>query len=153
MYPGREHETILNQLLRKKLEPRIEEWVGDGRANGTNLESRGGKQDIKDFWEWAMQEANEQARKQPWEGEFTLEEVQGGTENVITGLKRSWYEESDSDEEEDGSTELAKSRGKNNHKEEVRPLNVDDFLRFMARGVEPVKEDPDDTSKKAQMKK
>ncbi|KAK1529178.1 RNA polymerase II mediator complex component Med8 [Colletotrichum lupini] len=39
-YPGRVHENILLQLLRKKLEPGVEEWVERGRE--TTRELRGG---------------------------------------------------------------------------------------------------------------
>ncbi|KAK3178154.1 hypothetical protein OEA41_000287 [Lepraria neglecta] len=43
-YPGREKEPELNQLLRKKLEPHVEDWVEDGRKAGEEIEGevRGG---------------------------------------------------------------------------------------------------------------
>ena len=147
-YPGREHENILNQLLRKKLEPRIEEWVGDGREKGLVIESQGGRNEVEKFWQWAMQEANEQARKQPWEGEFTLEEIEGGIEKVNTGLKRKWYDESDDEEEdEEESQQAIHIKEEDSDLGKVHPLEIDDFLRFMAKGIEPEKEDSKNTSK------
>ncbi|KXH68133.1 RNA polymerase II mediator complex component Med8 [Colletotrichum salicis] len=41
-YPGRVHENILLQLLRKKLEPGVEEWVERGRETTRELRGGGG---------------------------------------------------------------------------------------------------------------
>ena len=112
------------------------------------VESQGGRKEVEEFWQWAMKEANEQARKQPWEGEFTLEEIEGGIENVNTGLKRKWYDESDDEDENEGIQQASPAKDDESDRSKVRPLEIDDFLRFMAKGVEPEREDSKDVSKK-----
>lgn len=107
-FPGRTQENLLGQLLRKKLEPNVEDWVEKGRAVATeaaeNGQSRGLKmQEMLDLWSWAGMAANEQARKHTWSGNYTLEEKERGIENVVTGLRRQLKENPDdsSDDEDD----------------------------------------------------
>lgn len=154
-YPGREQENVLHQLLRKKLEPQVEDWVEEGRVAGARLDVQGGKEDIEELWEWAGMAANEQARKHEWGGEYTLEEIEQGTENVVTGLNRRMGEESEDEEEEEEEEDVIEvdkggekrvQQGKDK-KQVPQPLTVDDFLRFMAKGVEPVEENPEEDSK------
>lgn len=64
-FPGREQEGLLNQLLRKKLEPNVEEWIEQGteavgRTQTINL------QGWQDLWGKAGLLANEEARKHAW---------------------------------------------------------------------------------------
>ena len=136
-YPGREQEGLLHQLLRKKLDPSAEDWVEEGRVIGAELETQGAKANLMDLWEWAGMAANEQARKHEWGGEYTLEEVEGGVENVVTGLKRGMGEESESEDEEEEVGERVDEDGY-----VVKAWQVDDMLRFMAKGEEPKREKP-----------
>lgn len=104
---------MLSQLVRTKLEPRGEEWVARGRRVGGRAENPPVEETVgegkvltgdqlRDLWQWAPLSANEEARRRSWGGEFTIEEEEMGLENVVTGLKRSLFEE-ESDEEEEGA--------------------------------------------------
>lgn len=119
-FPAQEQETLLGQLLRKKLEPKVEEWVEQGRrtaleATATPSAAEGGAarlglrdEDLTELWDWAGRAANDEARRRDWGEEelFTLEEREAGLENVVTGLRRSLLESQDeSEEEEDGGVE------------------------------------------------
>ncbi|KAL6411259.1 Mediator complex, subunit Med8 [Ilyonectria robusta] len=48
-YPGRTQENVLTQLLRKKLEPDVEELVADGRDTA-RLATPAGIEDLQDIW-------------------------------------------------------------------------------------------------------
>ncbi|KAF9888788.1 mediator of RNA polymerase II transcription subunit 8 [Aspergillus nanangensis] len=103
-YPGRTQANILEQLLRTKLDPRVDDWVARGRKAGTSaLEDRGSlsERDLADLWDWAPVAANEDARRRNWGGNFTLEERESGIQNVVTGLKRQLEDDDDDDEDED----------------------------------------------------
>ncbi|KAI1964873.1 mediator of RNA polymerase II transcription subunit 8 [Ophidiomyces ophidiicola] len=117
-FPGRTESTILHQLLRTKLEPRVEEWVARGRAVAKNntassqLQAQDGNESARlsvdqllSLWHWAPVEANMEARQRDWGGDYTLEEREMGIMNVITGLSRKLdegdEEEDDDDEDED----------------------------------------------------
>jgi mediator of RNA polymerase II transcription subunit 8 len=103
-YPGKTQEALLGQLLRKKLEPEVEDWVTQGLqvAELAGMADDGKRSGVLDLWSWAGMAANELARGHEWGGDFTLEEREGGIENVVTGLKRKFAEEDeDEDEEED----------------------------------------------------
>lgn len=60
--------------------------------------------ELAELWAWAPVEANQEARKRNWGGNFTLEEREGGIENVVTGLKRQ-LEDDEGDEDEDEEDE------------------------------------------------
>ena len=132
-YPGRDQEIILHKILRKKLEPQVEDWVEEGRATGATLTAQGGKEELLELWEWAGMAANEQARKHEWGGEYTLEEVEGGIENVVTGLEGRLGEESEGEEEE--------NEDNGEGKEVMKGVALENVLRFMATGVEVVEEE------------
>lgn len=130
-------------MLRKKLEPHVEDWVEQGRLAGEEVvkEDGGrGREEITELWEWAGITANEEARKHDWGGEYTAEEIEGGIENVVTGLR-----DEDSDEEEDemedkGDDQSGRMNGHEN-KSPVegrgKPLSMNDILRFLVKGEEP----------------
>lgn len=139
-FPGREQEPVLNQLLRKKFEPHVEDWVEEGRLAGEEVvkgdEGRGGDEVIE-TWEWAGMAANEQARKHEWGGDYTLEEIEGGIENVVTGLR------DESDEEEGEQQDKSGEAEDHEHKKPAEgggmPLSMDEMLRFLVKGEEPKK--------------
>ncbi|KAJ5473287.1 Mediator complexsubunit Med8fungi/metazoa [Penicillium sp. IBT 31633x] len=115
-YPGRTQAGTLEQLLRTKLDPRVEDWVARGRTVGTEPaqsaapSAYGSNTDdaykplsdaqLAELWEWAPLEANQEARRRNWGGNYTLEEREAGIENVVTGLKRQLEDDDGSEEEE-----------------------------------------------------
>ncbi|KAJ5373969.1 hypothetical protein N7517_005975 [Penicillium concentricum] len=115
-YPGRTQANTLEQLLRTKLDPRVEDWVARGRAAGTepapgpssNFSDSDAahkplsEAQLAELWEWAPLEANQEARRRNWGGNFTLEEREAGIENVVTGLRRKLEDDDESEEESDG---------------------------------------------------
>ena len=93
---------------------------------------RGGDE-IIELWEWAGMAANEQARKHEWGGDYTLEEIEGGIENVVTGLRDEVSDEEEGDKEVEGQENKRPEEGR------VKPLPMDDVLRFLVKGEEPKK--------------
>lgn len=105
-FPGTTQQGVLEQLLRTKLDPRVQDWVEKGLKAGTKPaeENRGlSEAELEELWAWAPIEANQEARRRNWGGNFTLEEREAGIQNVVTGLSRQLddYESEESDEEED----------------------------------------------------
>ncbi|PYH93546.1 hypothetical protein BO71DRAFT_450672 [Aspergillus ellipticus CBS 707.79] len=104
-YPSRvpANNVALEQVLRTKLDPRVEDWVARGRHTGAadyGLVGTGlGEEVLSELWDWAPVEANQEARRRNWGGNFTLEERENGVQNVVTGLRKVL--EDDDDEEED----------------------------------------------------
>lgn len=146
LYPGREQEPVLNQLLRKKFEPQVEDWVERGRLAGEEVvkgDGGRGKDEIIDLWEWAGVAANEQARKHEWGGDYTAEEIEGGIENVVTGLRDEESDEEEEEEKEDKggawSAEVGDQENKRPGDGGGKPLSMEDILRFLVKGEEPKK--------------
>ncbi|RHZ62789.1 RNA polymerase II mediator complex subunit MED8 [Aspergillus thermomutatus] len=107
-YPGRTQAPTLEQLLRTKLDPRVEDWVSRGRRAGASaLEDRDALSEgaLAELWDWAPVEANQEARRRNWGGNFTLEETEMGVQNVVTGLRRQLEDEDESESEEEGEGE------------------------------------------------
>ncbi|KAJ5731315.1 uncharacterized protein N7483_005823 [Penicillium malachiteum] len=177
-YPSRTQANTLEQLLRTKLDPRVEDWVARGRTAGTEAAAvttsgfnpvlsipgsvagpstgTGGKPlseaQLAELWEWAPIEANQEARRRNWGGNFTLEEREQGIENVVTGLKKELEDDEGSSEEEDEDEEDGeemdivgvhrKSGGSGlefdiaaHHPHAVQPVvPLGDILRYMTTG-------------------
>ena len=110
----------------------MEDWVEEGRVTGAELAAQGEKEDLLELWEWAGMAANEQARKHEWGGEYTLEEIEGGIENVVTGLKRGMGEESESEDDDEEEKKVDAGEGE----EVVKGMSLENMLRFMAKGEE-----------------
>jgi mediator of RNA polymerase II transcription subunit 8 len=102
-FPGRTQEHILQQLLRTKLEPEVEEWVERGQeiahTASSDLSLRLSDSDLDQLWESAPQDASKEGMKQKWGADYTLAEVQMGVEHVKTGLKRELKIPEDDNEE------------------------------------------------------
>lgn len=102
-YPGRTQENILTQLLRKKLEPDVEELVLEGRETA-KLATPSGVAELQAIWdelrEWTHERIAEYVRDEAGDV-YTREERGSGLKNVRTGLRRALDEESDEDEDED----------------------------------------------------
>lgn len=120
-YPGRTQESMLQQLLRTKLDPRVEDWVARGRTAGTeSSQSAHGpsgtipnpsgpattkqlsESELSELWNWAPIEANQEALQRNWGGNYTLEEREAGIQNVVTGLRRQLEDDDASEDEEEG---------------------------------------------------
>ena len=107
-YPGRTQEGLLGQLLRKKLEPQVETWVDEGRA--IIQEEQGGGKDggedgsAEELWAWGKEWIGQRVATYILEeagDNYTVEEREGGIENVNVGLRRKFDEDDESDEDED----------------------------------------------------
>ncbi len=122
-YPGRTQEGLLNQLLRKKLEPGVEDWVDSGLQEGEKVagdSDDGGKepngmkvQDWRELWGWAGVEANELARGFEWFGDG---------------------EEEDNEEEHEGEGEPVEKMAGTIKEDSGGMMPVEHVLRFMNRG-------------------
>nr|XP_001401681.2 mediator of RNA polymerase II transcription subunit 8 [Aspergillus niger CBS 513.88] len=102
-YPSRvpANNVALEQVLRTKLDPRVEDWVARGRRAGaptTSSDRLLSDDAIAELWDWAPVAANEEARKRNWGGNYTLEEREMGIENVVTGLSRVLEDDDEEDE-------------------------------------------------------
>ncbi|KAH0343174.1 hypothetical protein KCU81_g5347, partial [Aureobasidium melanogenum] len=128
-YPGRTQEDLLTQLLRKKLQPQVEDWIANGERHAassgieppqTNGTSTNGPQSmntaqLSDLWEWAGREGNRIARvmgADSFDDVFTLEEHELGIENVVTGLRRKLWDSDDEDEDDEGGAQAKKPEDK-----------------------------------------
>ncbi|KAL8703206.1 MAG: hypothetical protein Q9201_003592 [Fulgogasparrea decipioides] len=134
-FPGSAQEPVLAQLLRKRLEPGVEEWVGEGlqrgneavgSAGGVEEEGMGGEEgnNWKELWDWAPLRANEEARGYEWlTGEWTPEERKEGMDED-EGEEKGDIEEQE--EEEGGGKGLAEG--------EAKGMRMEEVLRFMSMG-------------------
>ena len=110
--------------------------------------------DLAELWEWAPVEANQEARRRNWGGNYTLEERETGVENVVTGLRRELEDDDEEEEEEADNMEIVGARKKASggaglefdiaaarpaqHQETTVPaMPLDDVLRFMTTGTPP----------------
>lgn len=78
--------------------------------------------------------ANELARSHEWGGDFTVEEIEGGVENVVTGLRRKLGAEEDEDEDDEMGGVDAKE--KRSSEATGDPVPLDQVLKFMMKGPE-----------------
>ena len=156
---------LLEHLLRTKPEPEVKEWIEDGQGP-TNVASKGtyriGPSDSnrEELWRWAPIAANDEVRRQNWDGDYTMTEKFAGIENVQTGLTRELQEppdlldqngpgageESDDemDDEEDDQEAAAPQRpsaslGANTAASQPisNQMPVEAMLRFISSGAMP----------------
>ena len=142
-YPGRTQEGALGQLLRKKLEPEVEEIVERGREAAASATPEGIAR-MHEVWDearrWVQQRIAQYVGEEAGD-EYTKEEREFGVENVRTGLKRDLEEdEDDEDDDEDGGDGGAEAmegqeRTQQQQVEEVlRGPEPETLLWFAARG-------------------
>jgi mediator of RNA polymerase II transcription subunit 8, fungi type len=145
-FPGRTQEGILTQLLRKKLEPDVEELVDQGRDTA-RIVSPGGLAMLQEVWEecrrWAQERVGKYAAEESGDV-YTREEREMGIENVRTGLKRDIEQDDDDDDESeeedeaDGDIEGAEGDAPKKKPDEGPKLprgpEPETLLWFMARG-------------------
>lgn len=152
-YPGRTQEGLLTQLLRKKLEPPVENWVEEGRVIAQDERVTKGEDE---FLMWAQNWAKERVTRYV-EGEngddYTVEERELGIENVNTGLKSDYEpdESVKSNEDEEmtdvgvavtgarrtslGQVEYDLGQVKKQPNANGKARSVEDILRFATTGV------------------
>lgn len=98
---------MLTQLLRKKLEPDVEELVAEGRETA-RLATPEGIATLQGIWDelraWTQSRIAEYVRDEAGDA-YTKEERAMGTENVRTGLRRDIEEDDDDDEEDEDDEE------------------------------------------------
>lgn len=118
-FPGNTQQGVLEQLLRTKLDPRVDDWVTRGRIAGTEASSGNDKTsgegaasgerlseaDLAELWSWAPIEANAEARRRNWGGNYTLEEKEAGIQNVVTGLSRALPDDDDDEDDDEDEDE------------------------------------------------
>ena len=142
-YPGRAQENVLTQLLRKKLEPDVEELVQHGR-DAARVATPEGVAELQGIWlelrEWTHGRIAEYVREEAGDV-YTKDEREagGGVEGVRTGLRRdlddddeSGDDDDDDDddgEDEDGDDDVERGGGPSGDKREAAPPQV--------RGLEP----------------
>lgn len=104
-FPGLTQEALLQQLLRKKMDPKAEDWLDrELDKQPRNLEDR------RELWDWAgtaVKEMREELEEGYWVDFYTMEERKAGIKNVQTGIKRSLLAEDESDEDEEDDEEGA----------------------------------------------
>ncbi|EHK19181.1 uncharacterized protein TRIVIDRAFT_49463 [Trichoderma virens Gv29-8] len=102
-YPGRTQEGVLTQLLRKKLEPDVEELVAQGRETA-RLATPEGIAELQSIWdelrEWTHDRIARYVREEAGDV-YTKEEREMGIDKVRTGLRKGLDEESDEEDDED----------------------------------------------------
>ena len=108
------------------------------------VKENGGRRldEITELWEWAGVAANEEARKHEWGGDYTLAEIEGGIENVVTGLRDEESDEEEGGKEDEGGVRAADVEGPGIKKSEEggrKPLSMDEMLRFLVKGEESKK--------------
>ena len=143
-FPAKEQENVLLQLLRKKLEPAVEEWVEEGARVGRGVDVAGGvagtggwdgrrkeegmdQEKWRELWDWGPVRANEEARVYEWfTGDWTGEEMEGGMDVDAAELEG---------EEEEGND--GKGEERKEGVEEMKTMKMEDVLRFLSTGVQP----------------
>ncbi|KAG5984890.1 hypothetical protein E4U55_002645 [Claviceps digitariae] len=123
-YPGRAQENVLTQLLRKKLEPDVEELVLEGRETA-RWATKEGLAALQAIWEevreWTQGRIAEYVRDEAGDV-YTREERERGVKGVRTGLRRALDEDSEEEEEE----EEEEGGGRNRKEEEDEDEDDDD---------------------------
>jgi mediator of RNA polymerase II transcription subunit 8 len=152
---------MLGQLLRKKLDPSVEDWIRENttrtqagsQVNGAESHDGGLRnEDLRELWSWAATTSNSIVTPLYEDGTlddtFTIAEREAGVENVVTGLNRNL--DRDSEEDEDDDEELEEDKMEDvmpnvdaaDKQEEgidpsLPPMPLDSVLRFITTGTVP----------------
>lgn len=158
-FPGRTQEDLLGQLLRKKLQPGVEDWIEEGGTHAGFLSSTDDTTQAMtsdqwaDLWHWAGPEGNRIARdlgEDTFNDVFTLAEQEEGIENVVTGLRRKMWESDDEESGDEGDKaekmdvdvvekvpEAVRKMQREGVDESKPVMPLEALLRFASTGVEP----------------
>ena len=104
-FPGRTQEALLGQLLRKKPEPAVEDWLGAALAQGRRAEALAPAAEQDALCGFAIERLGAAVGERAWAANYTLEEHEAGVETVVTGLRRKLdddYASEESEGEEEG---------------------------------------------------
>lgn len=125
----------------------MEESVSQAAEEAENvvepgLEEGENQRRLLGLWDQAPLISNECAKEQSWGGDYTNKEVEEGTKNMVTGLKRKLKDldedEVDEDEKETKSVRMVvvKGRKSEGEKKEVamQPASLSQMLSFMTKG-------------------
>ncbi|OAQ99028.1 hypothetical protein LLEC1_02503 [Akanthomyces lecanii] len=136
-FPGRAHEGVLTQLLRKKLEPDVEELVEQGRETAQRATPEG-LAALQAIWDelraWTQTRIADYVRDEAGDA-YTREERARGTATVRTGLRRDVEDDEDDedDEDEDGDEEDGAGSSEASFPPPQGP-EIETLLWFGARG-------------------
>lgn len=159
-FPGRTHEAVLTQLLRKKLELGVETWVEEARTLQASIaESATDEKEDNELLDFARSWIGPRIARyvtKESSGDYTFEERERRIENVNMGLRRqlddgrSDSEDDDEDEDEDMEDDgIAVTTVRRTSVGEVefelgevkkvdpnaRMRNIEDILRFASTGI------------------
>jgi mediator of RNA polymerase II transcription subunit 8 len=157
-FPGTTQEHMLQMLLRKKLEPRAEDWIEQASQwQHANEEESAGKdaphhletEQLRKLWDWARPLTNELYsgldEEDVFSDNFTIAERGAGIENVNTGIRKNLdiYGEDgseDGDNTDSGST-MPGVEPTNKMKRvptvQQAPMPIVSLLSFMSSGALP----------------
>ncbi|KAI9726302.1 MAG: mediator of RNA polymerase II transcription subunit 8 [Chrysothrix sp. TS-e1954] len=151
-FPDTTHQGMIEELLRKKLEPGVEGWIDEGlrradaQAQAQAQAQGGGTQVGEELQGWASEKARQCFSEVVFDVDYTMEERarERGVEGVRTGLRRKLRRfgdnesESDGDDSSEGEDAAMEVDGKVEGGDKTRPpLKLEDVHRFMVTGVMP----------------
>ncbi|KAI7530812.1 hypothetical protein KC331_g14469 [Hortaea werneckii] len=158
-YPGHEKEMMLGMLMRKKLDPKTDDWVTQYSKSPETIQESGdaGKlntDDLRDLWDFAGPAENGIARdmleNDAFGSLFTMAEQEDGIENVKTGLRRKLFEDdSDEEDDEDGEDKGDEKMDEDRRPDKLEPppepgvdsslppMRLETVLRFITTGALP----------------
>ncbi|KAF5265463.1 hypothetical protein FOXYS1_3725 [Fusarium oxysporum] len=137
-YPGRTQENVLLQLLRKKLEPDVEEFVSQGLETA-RLATPEGLESLEQIWRelrsWLSDRVIHFISTENSDP-YTAEERANGVKNVRTGLRRPIDDDEEEEDEEEGDEEEDDEEPEKPEIPEVkvRGAEPETLLWFAARG-------------------
>lgn len=139
-FPGLTKEPLLNELLRKRLEPRTEEWLKKHENPYQEREqTSSGGAELLQLWEHAGQQSRSivhgMAEDGAFDDDFTIAEREMGIETVSTGLRRDLaHGESDA---EDADRVMSDSKADADTKDPVSqtPVLLESMLKVMSTGI------------------
>ena len=151
-FVDRSHENIVTEVIRKKFEPSVEDWVDRGMETGTKIDER---RDLDRLWSSVHSKSVASVTQIPWASDFTVDEArgEGGIDAVHTGLRRKLNkggEESD-DESDNDDAEIDDKAKDESHQMDIDPtaakanpplpsgpaLPMDQVLKFLNSGIRP----------------
>lgn len=145
-FPGQTKESLLNQLLRKRLEPQTEEWVKKYEATHGDASSLD-RADLQQLWAFAGSRSNTIVQNMiddgAFEDDFTIEERESGPENVKTGLRRNLLRNEGDVEQENDDQEMVDSEPfQGTHAQQAAitvadkdPIPLESILKVMSVGM------------------
>ena len=91
-FPGHTQQGLLDQLLRKRVEPSVEDWLDRGRHTAESTFGAGQDaltaEELRAIWQWAPLELEKAYNAEHFHGDYTRAEVETGVDKVKSGLRR-----------------------------------------------------------------